>query len=196
MSYCAAEDQMKDHALLYALGTLTQNEARAFEDHLADGCRDCEAELRVSEQVTHRLAFLAAEIEPPARVFEQVVGFITKEQRPSPVAQNPAGELTTVRKNDGEWIESSPGVLVKRLFENRETGTFTTLVKMLPGAIGTRHRHPGIEECVILEGDFHVAGSVLGPGDYHIAGADSLHDKPYSIGGTLLLIIGPPYERL
>jgi len=196
MSNGAAEDQMKDNALLYALGTLTQNEARAFEDHLADGCRACETELRASQQLTDSLAFLPAEIAPPARVFERIVGFITEERRPSPVAHHRTRTLTTVRKDEGEWIESSPGVLVKRLFENPETGTFTTLVKMLPGATGTQHRHPGIEECVILEGDFHVAGNVLGPGDYHIAGADSLHDKPYSVGGTLLLIIGPPYERL
>ncbi|HEY9231113.1 MAG TPA: cupin domain-containing protein, partial [Blastocatellia bacterium] len=77
-----------------------------------------------------------------------------------------------------------------------ETGTFTSLVKMLPGSTGTLHRHPGIEECIILEGDFHVAGSRLGPGDYHIAGTGSIHDKPYSIDGALLVIIGPPYERL
>ena len=196
MNHCAAEDQMKDRALLYALGTLTQNEARAFEDHLADGCNDCEAELRTSEQLTHSLAFDAAEIEPPPRVFERVVGFVTKEKQLSPVAPNAPGQLTTVRKDEGQWFESSPGVLVKRLFENPETGTFTSLVRMLPDSIGTLHRHPGIEECIILEGDFHVAGSVLGPGDYHIAGAASVHDKPYSIGGTLLLIIGPPYERL
>ena len=196
MTDCAAADQVKDRALLYALGTLTQNEARAFEDHLDDGCNDCEAELRASEQLTHSLAFGVAEIAPPARVFERIVGFITEAQRPSPVAHNAPGQLTTVRKDEGQWFESSPGVLVKRLFENPETGTFTSLVKMLPGATGTLHRHPGIEECIILEGDFHVAGSRLGPGDYHLAGADSLHDKPYSIGGTLLLIIGPPYERL
>jgi anti-sigma factor ChrR (cupin superfamily) len=196
MNYCAATDQMKDRALLYALGTLTQNEARAFEDHLDDGCYDCKAELRASERLTGSLAFEVTEIEPPARVFERVVGFITKEKRPSPVAHNAPGRLTTVRKDEGQWFESSPGVLVKRLFENPETGTFTSLVKMLPGATGTLHCHPGIEECLILEGDFHVAGSVLGPGDYHLAGAASVHDKPYSIGGTLLLIIGPPYERL
>ncbi len=196
MSYRAAEDQMKDRALLYALGTLTQNEARAFEDHLADGCDECEAELRASEQLAHSLAFEVAEAEPPPRVFERVVGYITEAQRPAPATRHLAGQLTTVRRDEGQWFESSPGVLVKRLFENPETGTFTTLVRMLPGAVGTLHRHPGIEECIILEGDFHVAGSRLGPGDYHIAGADSIHDKPYSVGGTLLLIIGPPYERL
>jgi hypothetical protein len=196
MSDGAAADRMKDNAVLYALGTLTQNEARAFEDHLAEGCPDCETELRASQQLADRLAFLPAEADPPPRVFERLVGFITKEWRPAPAAHPAPAALTTVRKDEGSWVESSPGVLVKRLFENPETGTFTTLVKMLPGATGTRHRHPGIEECVILEGDFHVAGSVLGPGDYHIAGADSLHDKPFSVGGTLLLIIGPPYERL
>ena len=196
MSYRVAEDLMKERALLYALGTLTQNEARAFEDHLAGGCDECVAELRASEQVTRSLALLEAEVEPPPRVFERIVGFVTQAPPPRPASSHAPGELTTVRKDEGRWLESSPGVMVKRLFENTETGTFTTLVRMLPGAVGTLHRHPGIEECIILEGDFHVAGSRLGPGDYHVAGASSIHDKPYSIGGALLLIIGPPYERL
>jgi anti-sigma factor ChrR (cupin superfamily) len=196
MSRQPVADLMTDRAALYALGTLTQNEARAFEDHLAGGCDECVAELRVSEQVTRSLAFLEAEAEPPPRVFERIVGFVTQTTPPEPAASHVHGELTTVRKNEGQWFESSPGVMVKRLFENPETGTFTTLVRMLPGAVGTLHRHPGIEECIILEGDFHVAGSRLGPGDYHVAGAASIHDQPYSIGGALLLIIGPPYERL
>jgi anti-sigma factor ChrR (cupin superfamily) len=191
-----AADPMRDRAALYALGTLTQNEARAFEDHLASGCERCADELRASEQVTRSLAFLETEVEPPPRLLDRVVGFITQAPSPAPVAHHAREQLTTVRKDEGQWFESSPGVLVKRLFENPETGTYTTLVRMLPGAIGTLHRHPGIEECIILEGDFHVAGSRLGPGDYHVAGAASLHDKPYSIGGALLLIIGPPYERL
>ena len=191
-----AADPMKDRAALYALGTLTQNEARAFEDHLAGGCDDCAAELRASEQVTRSLAFLEAEVEPPPRVFDRIVGFITHTPRPEPATAHAHGQLTTVRKDEGQWFESSPGVMAKRLFENPETGTFTTLVRMLPGSVGTLHRHPGIEECIILEGDFHVAGSRLGPGDYHVAGATSIHDKPYSVGGALLLIIGPPYERL
>ena len=196
MTHCAAAAQMKDHALLYALGTLTQNEARVFEDHLAAGCRDCADELRASEALTRGLAFTAAEVEPPAAVFERLMEFVSAAEPPPALAHHRPDELTTVRKDEGQWFESSPGVLVKRLFDNPETGTFTTLVRMLPGATGTLHRHPGVEECIILEGDFHVAGSRLGPGDYHIAGAGSLHEKPYTVGGALLLIVGPPYERL
>lgn len=196
MSDCAAADQMKEHALLYALGTLTQNEARVFEDHLAGGCRTCAIELRDSEALTRSLAFSGAEVAPPPQVFERLLGFVAEAEFPAPAAPHLPGQLTTVRKDEGDWIESSPGVLVKRLFQNQETGTFTSLVHMLPGAVGTLHRHPGIEECIILEGDFHVAGSRLGPGDFHVAGAGSLHEKPYSIGGALLLIVGPPYERL
>ena len=196
MSTRAAEDTMRERALLYALGTLTQNEARAFEDHLADGCDDCEAELRASEQVARGLAFDGAEVEPPAHVFERIMDFVAEAPRPAPIAPVTPGAVTTVHHDEGQWFESSPGVMVKRLFNNPETGTFTSLVKMLPGSTGTLHRHPGIEECIILEGDFHVAGSRLGPGDYHIAGTGSIHDKPYSISGALLVIIGPPYERL
>src|ERR1051326_2588101 len=103
MSNRAAEDTMKDHALFYALGTLTQNEARAFEDHLADGCDECAAELQTSEQLTRSLAFDAADLEPPARVLERLVTFVTETPQPAAIVQNEPGQLTTVRKDEGVW---------------------------------------------------------------------------------------------
>jgi hypothetical protein len=65
-------DEMRDLAALYALGSLTQREARSFEGHLNEGCRSCKGELGGFEVVVSYLAFAAAAVEPPAGVFEKV----------------------------------------------------------------------------------------------------------------------------
>jgi anti-sigma factor ChrR (cupin superfamily) len=206
MNQGAGEHTMLHQAMLYALGTLTQNETRAFEEHRASGCAECETELRATEAVVTRLAFNTVDLEPPAAVGERLAAYAAqtkietakapahKTDLPQRASVRP--ELTSVRMTEGDWFESSRGVFVKRLFVNETTRTITSLVKMMPGAHGTVHRHPGIEECVVIEGDFHVAGYDLGAGDYHVAAAGSIHDSPYTVGGALLLIFGPPYELL
>jgi anti-sigma factor ChrR (cupin superfamily) len=197
MKQVGTDDKMSDRALLYALGTLTLTEARAFEEHIAEGCDSCAAQLREAEAIAHALAFESDEGEPPPVVFDQLRRFAVHE-KPSALSRNGGASkpFRSVPVTEGDWFESSPGVLVKRLYENFQTGTVTSLVRMLPGSFGTVHRHPGVEECIVIEGDFHVAGDTLGPGDYHVADAGSIHDKPFSEDGALLVIIGPPYERL
>ena len=37
--------EIKEQAALYALGVLTQLEARAFESHVRDGCEICRSEV-------------------------------------------------------------------------------------------------------------------------------------------------------
>src|SRR5262249_37792645 len=56
MNHSVAEDKMKDRALLYALGTLTLAEARAFEDHIAGGCEECAVEMTAAEQIAANLS--------------------------------------------------------------------------------------------------------------------------------------------
>jgi quercetin dioxygenase-like cupin family protein len=71
----------------------------------------------------------------------------------------------------------------------------TSLVRMLPGTRLPMHRHKGVEQFFVLEGDCHVHDEVLGPGDYHRAEAGSIHESTYTESGTLFLLIAPPdYE--
>ena len=65
-------DEMRDLAALYALGSLTQSEARGFEGHLNEGCRSCKRELGGFEVVVSYLAFAVAGVEPSSAVFEKV----------------------------------------------------------------------------------------------------------------------------
>ncbi len=66
-------DEMRDLAALYALGSLTQHEARSFEGHLAEGCESCEGELGGFEAVVSDLAFAVAEAEPSAGTVETLM---------------------------------------------------------------------------------------------------------------------------
>jgi anti-sigma factor ChrR (cupin superfamily) len=64
-----------------------------------------------------------------------------------------------------------------------------------PGAGFPPHTHDGFEQCLIVEGDFHLNGEAFGAGDFTCAMAGSAHDLSYSENGALLLIVaGMSYQ--
>jgi anti-sigma factor ChrR (cupin superfamily) len=65
----------------------------------------------------------------------------------------------------------------------------TSLYKLLPGAHVPMHTHAGVEQCLVIEGDFHVNDEVLGPGDFTCAMTGSIHETVFTRGGTTLLIV-------
>lgn len=71
-------DRVSAHPLIefasfYALGALTQLEARAFEEHVAEGCDVCFAELESFEQTVNALGFSEPEAEPPVSARTQLL---------------------------------------------------------------------------------------------------------------------------
>lgn len=191
-----SDEEMTERASLYALGALSLWEARAFEEHLDEGCERCASELQSFEEVTCALGLVASEQEPPARVREKLLAFVAEEEEsrmPStPLRAVPPQPLITLRADEGEWHEIGKGVMVKRLFVDPQNGTVTSLFKMQPGTRIPLHNHRGIEQCYIVEGDFHADDQSLGAGDFHVALAGSTHKPVYTVGGALLLIVAPP----
>jgi anti-sigma factor ChrR (cupin superfamily) len=188
-------DEITERAALYALGTLPLEESLAFEKHISQECALCAAELQAFEEVCVQLALTAPEVEPLSHVLERLmrkVGQTKHYQDVEPVAhQVSPSTLLTIYAEEGDWQELSKGVFVKQLYADEKKGIVTSLYKMLPGAHAPTHRHLGVEECVVLEGDFHLNDLVLGPGDYHRAEAGTVHQTLYSEKGNLLLIISP-----
>jgi anti-sigma factor ChrR (cupin superfamily) len=108
-----------------------------------------------------------------------------------------SNQFGSIFASEGEWQEVQEGVLLKKLYSDRLTGIATSLVRMLPGTSLPVHRHVGVEQFLVIEGDCNVAGQKLGPGDYHRAEAGSIHDTTYTVDGTLFLLIAPErYEVL
>lgn len=193
-----SDEEMTERASLYALGALSLWEARAFEEHLDEGCERCASELQSFEETTRSLAFAAPEREPPARVREELLSFVAKESGAPPTALRAVPPpLMTLRADEGEWNEIGKGVMVKQLFVDPQSGMVTSLFKMQPGTRIPLHNHRGIEQCYIVEGDFHADDQSLGAGDFHVALAGSTHNPVYTIGGALLLIVAPQdYDML
>lgn len=183
-----APEQITEQASLYALGALSQTEARAFEEHLDAGCEVCEAELRPLQSVVTALGLAASGNEPPPGAREKLLGRMAEASLP----HTPQPELSpffTLRANEGEWRELTAGILIKQLFVDEKNDTVTSLFKFAPGAHAPFHKHGGIEQCLVLEGDFHLNDDLYGPGDFTCAMPGSVHDDAYSERGALLLIV-------
>ncbi|HEY0321513.1 MAG TPA: cupin domain-containing protein [Pyrinomonadaceae bacterium] len=194
-----SQEEMTERASLYALGALSQWEAHDFEEHLAEGCEQCAAELQSFEETTHSLGLAAPEATPPARVQQKLLSLVGEDNGRTRSTASPdiVPALMTLRADEGEWYEAGKGVRVKPLFTDPQSGMVTTLVRMPPGTRIPLHRHRGIEQCYVIEGDFHADNQQLGAGDFHIAQAGSIHEPVYTVTGALLLIIAPEgYEVL
>lgn len=76
----------QETAALYALGALSQHEARAFDTHLHDGCPACYAELEQFDQVVGVLGTAAAPVAPPAYLRDLLAVRIEREVPQAPAA--------------------------------------------------------------------------------------------------------------
>jgi anti-sigma factor ChrR (cupin superfamily) len=127
-----------------------------------------------------------AEIDPPAGVRARLLSQLA----PPPASPDAhAEDFVTVRAGEGEWHQLFEGVSVKRLFVDEERNTVTSLFRVSPGAGFPPHTHDEFEQCLILEGDFHLNGEAFRAGDFTCAMAGSAHDHSYSENGALLLIV-------
>jgi anti-sigma factor ChrR (cupin superfamily) len=193
MKHSIADEETAERAALYALSALDEQESLAFEQHLSEGCDVCRDELRSYDVVTASLGSGLPEATPAPSVRRQLVEFLSSEtQAQEQVVDDPhasAFQMLAVRADEGEWREIAPGVFQKPLFEDRQRDTSTYLIKMGPGAHVSRHRHLGLEECLIIEGDFHANGELYQAGDYLCAPAGSIHENLHTVHGALLMIV-------
>lgn len=186
MKHSVADDQIREQLALYALGALSQHEARAVEHHLAEGCKVCASELQPFESVVEALGFVVPPVTPPADVRSKLLTQLEKETQ---TVSLPPGENFSLRANEGEWMEIAPGVFEKQLFADKSRGTVTTMIKLMPGMKLPSHHHVGVEECLLIEGDFHIDGEEFAPGDYRCAMPGTIDETSFSNNGALLLIV-------
>jgi len=208
-----AEGEVCGSAALYALGALEGEEARAFEAHKEKGCDSCAAELREFGPVVGSLGLATSEAEPPARARESLLERLAAgDDSGSNVAADAPGSkdsehdgarrdssrslcgegFLVVRAGEGQWLPTGDaGVSFKLLYTDRERGTFTTLVRMEAGASIPAHRHLGVEQCLVIEGDLRAGGVEMSAGDFNCSLPGSVHEELTTAGGALFLIVGP-----
>ena len=194
--------KIEEQAALYALGMLSQTEARAFEHELADGSIEAFASLETFEKLVADLSLNAPEVAPASTVRDRLLARIAGQAASAPIApvvEDPrkqeltslASQFLSIRAGEGNWQPMGEGVLVKTLYVDRGKGTMTTLVRLTPVGRLPRHRHHGVEESIVIEGDCRVNGEVLKPGDYRRALEGTIDSEVTTEHGTMFLMVSP-----
>ncbi len=98
--------------------------------------------------------------------------------------------FTTVRAQEGEWLEPQPGAKIKILHQEGDSGLLTYLVRLAPGFEMQGHMHPFPEECLMLEGDLWFGSLHLKAGDYHFADKGVYHGRLKTENGAVAFLKG------
>ncbi len=88
-------EEIREIAALYALGSLTQHEARSFEAHIQEGCAICKAEFRHFEHIVAGIGLASEEIAAPEYLHELLSKRIERESQAAqsaPVSSEGAGQ--------------------------------------------------------------------------------------------------------
>jgi anti-sigma factor ChrR (cupin superfamily) len=121
----------------------------------------------------------------------------------TPNARNHAGlgplDSRHVRVAEMPWESTKfPGIEVKTLVFDKETGLLTCLLRMAPGAVLPDHEHMLIEQTYVLEGRLVDRDCDVGPGEFVWRPAGSRHAAHAPEGGLMIAIFQIPnkfYER-
>ncbi len=176
---------------LYALGALAPDEAAAFESRLLAGevdARELEDHLQVMTALCEEIASVMP--APRRTLKDAVMAAVTPQAEEQPPAETMPRQIF-VLAGEGEWQQAAPGISLKILHADPHGERTTVLVRIDPGAAYPPHRHRGVEECLVLEGDLHVDGTVLTAGDFTASFHDKIHIDTHSRQGCLLLISSP-----
>jgi len=181
-------------AALYALNALDAEETKRFEDHLRAGCDVCAIEIRTFQGVATGIAASVA-TPPQPQLKERLMSRVARTPRTPGLAYNEAG-LLIARSQEIAWKSLAPGISYKALCRDKARNSDTMLIRMEPGARLPSHRHSQVEELFLLSGDLHVEDQVMYAGDYCCADIGSIHDRSYTDGGCLFLLMASPDNEI
>ena len=178
-------EQIRERAAAYALGTLSDDEARAVEARLALGDPRYLAEVAAFRSVAEDLAHATSPHLPSPAARARVLGAIAALEAPF-IDQD---GIRFVRAAQYDWKPGVfDGVEFKILRADPEAGRVTLLTKLAPGTVYPRHQHDDFEELFLLDGDVVVNGVPMHPGDYCSAAPGSVHDGIRTVGGCTLVV--------
>lgn len=145
----------------YALEALPPNEAAALDAHIA-ACTDCRQELEMLYLIVDSfVAWPADVLRPSSSLWGRLAERIAEEtgEQPKPAAPEAWSEP--------EWEEVAPGITCKLLATDTEQDRVSMLVRLAPGIAYPPHRHAGVEELHLLDGELFIEDRKLRPGDYN-----------------------------
>jgi anti-sigma factor ChrR (cupin superfamily) len=194
-------DELRERASLYALGAMTQEESAAYEAHLSAGCAVCRAEVAAFREVAGGVALSVEPVTPRAELRERLMSTARKglqvgKGKAAGTMYEKDGVLIS-RPQEMDWAPGQlPGLFSKVLFNDSQRGYTTALVRMLAGTHYPSHKHAGVEELYLLEGDLSVDELSMQPGDYCRGKAGSIHGEIFTNSGCLFLVSASHHDEI
>lgn len=142
--------------------------------------RDHTPDPALDDAVLDALLAAVAPIAPPAPLRDKVLARVREPQG--------ANGLTTVHAGDAGWKAVAPGIEYKLLLVDPHGGTKSFLLRAAPGASLPAHGHSGVEECLVLEGEFSIGDLILRAGDFHRVAAHARHSEARTEQGVLVYL--------
>ena len=93
------------------------------------------------------------------------------------------------RAAEPEWEEAGAGISCKVLAIDVEQDRVSMLVRLAPGAAYPPHRHAGVEELHLLDGELMIDEKKLDPGDYFRAEAGTVDRRVWSETGCTCVLM-------
>ncbi|MGH8316695.1 MAG: cupin domain-containing protein [Steroidobacteraceae bacterium] len=175
---------------LYVLHALPSSETRLLEAHLTS-CPECHRELQSLRPVVDSLISWPTDILRPAdsiwgRLQERIGG---EASQASVTPEVPAWR-------EPEWEDVAPGIACKLLATDTERDRVSMLVRLAPDTAYPPHRHAGVEELFLLDGELWIEDRKLYPGDYNRAEAGMTDKRVWSETGCTCVLITSPSDLI
>ena len=174
----------------YAIQALAASEAAAAETHIAF-CPDCKHEVETLRRVVNRFVAWPTDVLRPTTSLQArlALRIATETGMPSvlPSAQPWA---------EPEWEQVAPGIECKLLATDTERHRVSMLVRLAPGASYPGHRHAGVEELHLLDGELWIDKLRLFPGDYYDAAPGTGDDLVWSETGCTCVLVTSTNDTL
>lgn len=103
------------------------------------------------------------------------------------------GASTYVDPEALDWTPSAfAGIEIKVLYQDKESGALTCLLKWQPGAALPMHKHQEIEQTYVLEGSFYDHEGICRAGEYVWRKSGSYHEAHSDEGALMLAVFRKP----
>jgi len=173
----------QDHSEMvvqYALNALPPSEVAGVQARLA-ACEDCRKEMEALRPlVASFVAWPTDVLRPSVALWDRLAERIGAPTGPAPEPSAAA---------QPEWQEPGPGISCKVLATDTERNRVTLVVRLAPGTDYPPHRHAGVEELHLLDGELKVDDKTLYPGDYLRSEPGTVDHRVWSETGCTCVLL-------
>jgi quercetin dioxygenase-like cupin family protein len=178
-------------APLYAFDLLDGEERLWVEAQILED-PDLELELAEYQRSVGNIPYSAPPVPMATdlkdRLFDRL-GLEPLATPPPPAVRGQIPDFFTIRSSQIKWRPHPRcrGVQIASLHIDRDRREAASMVKAEPGTLYPRHRHVGIEEIYMLEGELIIGTEVYAAGDYIRSHPGSIH-APITTTGCMFFI--------